>query len=224
MPALVNIRCEDSLEVTITSELSDILQGLRMSQGPDTVRSSTEALLYIYHRLGINNLKHDSSWCDEEHYPAPSQPDSPEHLRTALSISAVNNFHCMIHRTSTDLLKMIWEHLNGADFLSFRASSRATKEHATPDGNINWPRLSDTDKIKSMVRMYVDRYAKIVEAEQFAPTRRKNVLCDFCLMSHPKAAFDPAEVRKPAHERQCLGLHRRIPCLSARGSWYHADG
>jgi hypothetical protein len=66
MPALVDIRCEDILEVTIISELSDLLQGLRMSQGPDTVRSSTEALLYIYHRLGITNLKHDSSWCDEE--------------------------------------------------------------------------------------------------------------------------------------------------------------
>jgi hypothetical protein len=198
MPALVDISCEDSLEVTITSELSDLFYGLRISQGPNTVRPSTEALLYIDHRLGVTNLKHDSSRFDEEYYPAPSQPNSPEHLRTALSISTVNDFHCVIHRTSADLLKMIWEHLNGADFISFRASGRAMKEYATPDGNSNWPQWSDTDKTEFVMRMYVDRFAKMVEVEQFAPARRKNALSGFCLMSHPKAAFEPAEVRKPA--------------------------
>jgi len=178
--------------------MSDQPHGLQASDGTILFQPSADSLLYVARQLEWNGFRHDTSWYWSTNYPQPKKSTSTNKVEEA-------NMAGDFQRIPIELVQMIAVYLDGADFISIRASCRNMRSIVYSGVDGHTPQRTLRDRAEFAARLYVDRYSKMAKAEQMATLPRKRLLCSFCLLTHPKSAFQATELAKTPYERQCIG-------------------
>jgi hypothetical protein len=174
-----------------------------------------ESHYYVAFRLRITKLHHASAWYDPQLYPKKDKTGQ-RNLEGVPQTAASENDR--IHRfclLPLELREMVTIYLDNADILSLRATSRAMRNDVGYELNQRQELLTQDDYIELTKRMYVDRFARMSEAEKSRGKLGANamILCGFCLIKHRTSAFAPEEVDKTPFIRACRGaLGRFVAC------------
>jgi hypothetical protein len=164
-----------------------------------------DVFLYLIYRLHASHNRLDTSWHDHEYFRRPPRLGFRQTKQRAVKIADQNRENSKLHRLPNELLQQIADHPDGADLMSFHSTSRRMRGGLLPVVQ-HQPPITQVDRTLFMARLYISRYARMVDVQRTWPVtgrRPTTVLCGFCLQSHPRHAFNAANLARGPYCRAC---------------------
>jgi hypothetical protein len=154
--------------------------------------SAQDALKYLILCLHTSRNRLDISKSDHEYFRRPPRLGAGPNKRRTKKIADRNHSYNSLHTIPEWLLLCIGDHLDRPDLICFQSSCQQMRRDLLPAIQQHQPAITRGDRFVLLARLYIWRYAKMMEVERSWPTterRPTTALRGFCPQSHPIRAL-----------------------------------